>query len=64
MKKYFKLKITDFILIVVELILCGILIDQIWFNNFPVFSGLLLIFFIVGSVGLIIYLASRDNNQL
>lgn len=61
MKKFIKLKIFDFILIVFELIICGILINQIWCNNFPVSSGLLLILLILLTVSLIMYLSYRDT---
>ncbi len=60
MKRFFKLKITDFILTAFELILCGILISQVLFNDFPLIPGLLLILLILLSVILIIYLSYRD----
>jgi hypothetical protein len=64
MKKYIKLKITDFILIAFELILCGILINLVLFNDFPMVSGFLLILFILISVILIIYLSYRESQSV
>lgn len=64
MKKYFRLKITDFILTAFELILCGILISQVIFNDFPLIPGLLLFLLILFSVILIIYLSYRDSKKL
>ena len=64
MKKYIKLKISDFILIVFELILCGILINLVLFNDFPMVSGFLLILFILISVILIIYLSYRESQSI
>lgn len=64
MKKYFKLKITDFILIAFELILCGTLISQVIFNDFPLIPGSLLILLILLSVILIIYLSYRDSQKI
>lgn len=64
MKKYIKIKIIDFILIAFELILFGILISQVIFNDFPLIPGLLLILLILFSVILIIYLSYRDNQKL
>lgn len=64
MKNYIKLKITDFVLIVFELILCGILINLVLFNDFPMVSGLLLILFILISVILIIYLSYRESQSI
>lgn len=64
MKNYIKLKITDFVLIAFELILCGILINLVLFNDFPMVSGLLLILFILISVILIIYLSYRESQSI
>lgn len=63
MKKCFRLKITDFILTAFELILCGILISQVLFNNFPLVPGFLLILLIVFSIILIIYISYRDSKK-
>jgi uncharacterized membrane protein YcaP (DUF421 family) len=64
MKKIIKLKIIDFILIAFELILCGILISQVIFNDFPLIPCLLLILLILFSGILINYLSYRDSQKL
>lgn len=63
MKKHIKLKITDFILTAFELILCGILISQVVFDDFPLIPALLLIILILISIVFIIYLSHRDNKK-
>lgn len=63
MKKYINLKITDLILIAFEMLLCGVLISQIIFNDFPFIAGSLLIFLIFLSLALIIGLSYRDRKK-
>lgn len=63
MKPFIKLKISEFILIALEFIICGIFISQIVFNNFPMISGFLLIILILVSITLIIYLSYRDRQN-